>query len=50
MKINLYLLRSADIYLSPVTQKFADFLCILLRNQLRDINQEFYPDNKKSIV
>ncbi|WP_455821048.1 LysR family transcriptional regulator [Pseudomonas cerasi] len=50
MKINLYLLRRADVSLSPVTQKFVDFLCIRLRNQLREINLELYPDNKKSIV
>lgn len=50
MKINLYLLRRADVSLSPVTQKFVDFLCIQLRNQLRVINLELYPDKKKSIV
>lgn len=50
MKINLCLLRRADVSLSPVTQKFVDFLCKQLRSQLRDINLELYPENKKSIV
>ncbi|MCS3402514.1 MULTISPECIES: LysR family transcriptional regulator [Pantoea] len=50
MKIDLYLLRRADVSLSPVTHKFVDYLCIQLRNQLRVINQELYPDKKKSIV
>lgn len=50
MKIDLYLLRRADASLSPVTQKFVDFLCKQLRSQLREINLELYPGNKKSIV
>lgn len=50
MKIDLYLLRRADASLSPVTQKFVDFLCKRLRNELREINLELYPGNKKSIV
>ncbi|EJA5030591.1 LysR family transcriptional regulator [Salmonella enterica] len=50
MKINLCLLRRADVSLSPVTQKFVDFLCKQLRSQLREINLELYPENKKSIV
>ncbi|EDE6508702.1 LysR family transcriptional regulator [Salmonella enterica subsp. enterica serovar Enteritidis] len=50
MKINLCLLRRADVSLSPVTQKFVDFLCKQLRSQLREINLELYPENKMSIV
>lgn len=50
MKIDLYLLRRADATLSPVTQKFVDFLCKQLRNQLREINLELYPEKEKSIV
>ena len=50
MKTTLCLLRRADISLSPIAQKFADFLCERLRNQLADINLELYPENKKSIA
>ena len=50
MKINLCLLRRADVSLSPITQKFVDFLCRQLRQQLKEINQQLYPDHKKSIA
>ncbi|EPJ5251568.1 LysR family transcriptional regulator [Klebsiella aerogenes] len=50
MKINLCLLRRADVSLSPITQKFADFLCKQLRQQLKEINLQLYPDHKKSIA
>lgn len=50
MKIDLCLLRRADVSLSPITQKFVDFLCQQLRQQLRAINLELYPENKKSIA
>ncbi|MFI2848341.1 LysR family transcriptional regulator [Klebsiella aerogenes] len=47
MKINLCLLRRADVSLSPITQKFVDFLCKQLRQQLKEINLQLYPDYKK---
>lgn len=50
MKINLCLLRRADVSLSPITQKFVDFLCKQLRQQLKEINLQLYPDHKKSIA
>ncbi|EMY7926786.1 MULTISPECIES: LysR family transcriptional regulator [Klebsiella] len=50
MKINLCLLRRADVSLSPITQKFVDFLCRQLRQQLKGINLQLYPDHKKSIA
>ncbi|KZP99479.1 LysR family transcriptional regulator [Klebsiella aerogenes] len=50
MKINLCLLRRADVSLSPITQKFVDFLCKQLRQQLKEINLQLYPDYKKSIA
>lgn len=50
MKIPLCLLRRADISLSPIAQKFTDFLCEHLRRQLAGINLELYPENKKSIA
>lgn len=50
MKINLCLLRRADVSLSPITQKFVDFLCKQLRQQLQEINLQLYPDHKKSIA
>lgn len=50
MKINLCLLRRADVSLSPITQKFVDFLCRQLRQQLKEINLQLYPDYKKSIA
>ncbi|EOT9000168.1 LysR family transcriptional regulator [Escherichia coli] len=50
MKIDLCLLRRADVSLSPITQKFVDFLCQQLRLQLRAINLKLYPENKKSIA
>ncbi|HFZ8993055.1 TPA: LysR family transcriptional regulator [Citrobacter freundii] len=50
MTINLCLLRRADVSLSPVAHKFVDFLCKRLRSQLREINLELYPENKKSIA
>ncbi|HDT6507869.1 TPA: LysR family transcriptional regulator [Klebsiella aerogenes] len=50
MKINLCLLRRADVSLSPITQKFVDFLCRQLRQQLKEINLQLYPDHKKSIA
>jgi DNA-binding transcriptional LysR family regulator len=48
--ITLCLLRRADVSLSPITQKFVDFLCKQLRKQMQDINLELYPENKKSIA
>ena len=50
MKINLCLLRRADVSLSPITQKFVDFQCKQLRQQLKEINLQLYPDHKKSIA
>ncbi|EPB7499543.1 LysR family transcriptional regulator [Klebsiella aerogenes] len=50
MKINLCLLRRADVSLSPITQKFVVFLCKQLRQQLKEINLQLYPDHKKSIA
>ncbi|WP_213322255.1 LysR family transcriptional regulator [Klebsiella aerogenes] len=50
MKINLCLLRRADVSLSPITQKFVDFLCKQLRQQLKEINLQLSPDHKKSIA
>ncbi|GHK50833.1 LysR family transcriptional regulator [Klebsiella pneumoniae] len=50
MAINLCLLRRADVSLSPMAQKFVDFLCQRLRQQLKDINLRLYPDHKKSIA
>ncbi|HDU6242805.1 TPA: LysR family transcriptional regulator [Klebsiella aerogenes] len=50
MKINLCLLRRADVSLSPITQKFVDFLSKQLRQQLKEINLQLYPDYKKSIA
>ncbi|HBT3240174.1 TPA: LysR family transcriptional regulator [Klebsiella aerogenes] len=50
MKINLCLLRRADVSLSPITQKLVDFLCKQLRQQLKEINLQLYPDYKKSIA
>ncbi|MGG8067743.1 LysR family transcriptional regulator [Klebsiella aerogenes] len=50
MKINFCLLRRADVSLSPITQKFVDFLCKQLRQQLKEINLQLYPDHKKSIA
>ncbi|MCS6037519.1 hypothetical protein LNQ52_22220 [Klebsiella pneumoniae subsp. pneumoniae] len=35
MAINLCLLRRADVSLSPMAQKFVDFLCQRLRQQLQ---------------
>ena len=48
--ITLCLLRRADVSLSPISQKFVDFLCIRLRQQLQEINLELYPEHKKSIA
>lgn len=48
--ITLCLLRRADVSLSPIAQKFVDFLCKQLRKQMQDINLELYPENKKSIA
>ncbi|KKY90455.1 LysR family transcriptional regulator [Klebsiella variicola] len=48
--INLCLLRRADVSLSPMAQKFVDFLCQRLRQQLKEINLRLYPDHKKSIA
>lgn len=50
MAINLCLLRRADVSLSPMAQKFVDFLCQRLRKQLKEINLRLYPDHKKSIA
>lgn len=50
MTITLCLLRRADVSLSPIAQKFVDFLCKQLRKQMQDINLELYPENKKSIA
>jgi DNA-binding transcriptional LysR family regulator len=50
LMINLCLLRRADVSLSPITQKFVDFLCQRLRDQLQEINLELYPENKNSIA
>ena len=50
MAINLCLLRRADVSLSPMAQKFVDFLCQRLRQQLKEINLRLYPDHKKSIA
>ncbi|HAT1604499.1 LysR family transcriptional regulator [Raoultella planticola] len=50
MMITLCLLRRADVSLSPISQKFVDFLCIRLRQQLQEINLELYPEHKKSIA
>jgi DNA-binding transcriptional LysR family regulator len=50
MMITLCLLRRADVSLSPISQKFVDFLCTRLRQQLQEINLELYPENKKSIA
>ncbi|MGT4656983.1 LysR family transcriptional regulator, partial [Escherichia coli] len=44
------LLRRADASLSPMAQKFVDFLCQRLRLQLKEINLRLYPDHKKSIA
>ncbi|HCI6733399.1 TPA: LysR family transcriptional regulator, partial [Klebsiella pneumoniae] len=44
------LLRRADVSLSPMAQKFVDFLCQRLRQQLKEINLRLYPDHKKSIA
>jgi hypothetical protein len=38
MMITLCLLRRADVSLSPISQKFVDFLCTRLRQQLQEIN------------
>ena len=48
VKVTLCLLRRSDISLSPVAQKFVDFLCQTLRQQIAAINSELYPENKKS--
>ncbi|MFZ1874811.1 MAG: LysR family transcriptional regulator [Chania sp.] len=48
--ITLCLLRRADVSLSPIAQKFVDFLCKQLRKQMQGINLELYPENKKSIA
>ncbi|SUB71073.1 Uncharacterised protein [Pluralibacter gergoviae] len=50
VKVTLCLLRRGDISLSPVAQKFVDFLCQTLRQQIAAINSELYPENKKSIA
>lgn len=50
MLLPLCLLRRADVSLSPISQKLVDFLCKRLRHQLQEINQELYPENKKSIA
>ncbi|WP_448195949.1 LysR family transcriptional regulator [Raoultella planticola] len=50
MMITLCLLRRADVSLSPISQKFVDFLCTRLRQQLQEINLELYPEHKKSIA
>lgn len=50
VKVTLCLLRRSDISLSPVAQKFVDFLCQTLRQQIAAINSELYPENKKSIA
>lgn len=50
MTITLCLLRRADVSLSPIAQKFVDFLCKQLRKQMQEINLELYPENKKSIA
>lgn len=50
MAISLCLLRRADVSLSPMAQKFVDFLCQRLRQQLKEINLRLYPDHKKSIA
>ncbi|HAB5395091.1 TPA_asm: LysR family transcriptional regulator [Salmonella enterica subsp. enterica serovar Mbandaka] len=50
IKVTLCLLRRGDISLSPVAQKFVDFLCQTLRQQIAAINSELYPENKKSIA
>ncbi len=49
MAINLCLLRRADVSLSPMAQKFVDFLCQRLRQQLKDINLRLYPDHKSQL-
>lgn len=50
MAFSLCLLRRADVSLSPMAQKFVDFLCQRLRQQLKEINLRLYPDHKKSIA
>ncbi|EPH0093686.1 LysR family transcriptional regulator [Pluralibacter gergoviae] len=50
VKVTLCLLSRGDISLSPVAQKFVDFLCQTLRQQIAAINSELYPENKKSIA
>lgn len=50
IKVTLCLLRRGDISLSPVAQRFVDFLCHTLRQQIAAINSELYPENKKSIA
>ena len=50
VKVTLCLLRRSDISLSPVAQKFVDFLCQTLRQQISAINSELYRENKKSIA
>ncbi len=49
MAINLCLLRRADVSLSPMAQKFVDFLCQRLRQQLKEINLRLYPDHKSQL-
>lgn len=50
VKVTLCLLRRIDISLSPVAQKFVDFMCETLRQQITAINSELYPEHKKSIA
>lgn len=47
--INLCSLRRADVSLSPMAQKFVDFLCQRLRQQLKEINLRLYPDHKSQL-
>lgn len=50
MMITLCMLRRADVSLSPIAQKFVDFLCERLRKQMQEINQGLYPENENSIA
>lgn len=50
MTVTLCLLRRADVSLSPIAQKFVDFLCKQLRSRMQQVNRELYPENEMSIV
>lgn len=48
--INVCLLQRNDLPLSPMNQKFSQFLSGWLRNKVRLINQRLYPQEKNSLV